>query len=196
MCHVWHDLFLFWQVFQQARAGAPSILFLEEVDSLVGNRSKVKGKSGGVQERVLSTLLNQMDGVGLRVEEVCHGGAESHRMLEGDSSSQKKQVGGRCGALSDVWCCVKGKFIVTKAWMVKIIFGRLSRPVGKEITSFHWDSNSVSEAFFNQCHRSAGPLSPRWVALRGDLHCLINLASLILYTLSFHIPGACFSNQI
>lgn len=51
-------------VFAQARATAPSILFFDEIDSLVGNRGL--GASGGgdsVQSRVLSTFLNEMDGV-------------------------------------------------------------------------------------------------------------------------------------
>lgn len=44
---------------------APSIVFLDEVDTLVGKRSRDVGVGTGdpVQERVLSTLLNEMDGV-------------------------------------------------------------------------------------------------------------------------------------
>ena len=57
-------------MFQQARAGAPSILFIDEIDSIVGSRSAVGGKQAGVQERVLSTLLNQMDGVGVKVDDL------------------------------------------------------------------------------------------------------------------------------
>jgi transitional endoplasmic reticulum ATPase len=53
--------------------GSPSILFIDELESLVGNRSigkesttfvkYLESSSGGVQERVLATLLNEMDGV-------------------------------------------------------------------------------------------------------------------------------------
>jgi transitional endoplasmic reticulum ATPase len=50
--------------FKRARLGTPAILFLDEVDAIVGNRAGGggSGESGGVQERVLSTLLNEMDG--------------------------------------------------------------------------------------------------------------------------------------
>lgn len=56
------------ETFKQARRAAPAILFLDEVDALVGKRALGDGggggdTSGGVQERVLSTLLNEMDGV-------------------------------------------------------------------------------------------------------------------------------------
>ncbi|KAI7873010.1 P-loop containing nucleoside triphosphate hydrolase protein [Spinellus fusiger] len=51
--------------FQKARASAPAIVFLDEIEAIVGKRNMGNGDSGGdsVQERVLSTLLNEMDGV-------------------------------------------------------------------------------------------------------------------------------------
>ncbi|KAI9316676.1 P-loop containing nucleoside triphosphate hydrolase protein [Dichotomocladium elegans] len=52
--------------FQKARASAPSIIFLDEIEAIVGKRNMGNGGSGSgdsVQERVLSTLLNEMDGV-------------------------------------------------------------------------------------------------------------------------------------
>ncbi|OAD73884.1 hypothetical protein PHYBLDRAFT_112300 [Phycomyces blakesleeanus NRRL 1555(-)] len=51
--------------FQKARASAPSIIFLDETEAIVGKRDMGNGGGGGdsVQERVLSTLLNEMDGV-------------------------------------------------------------------------------------------------------------------------------------
>ena len=51
------------QVFHKARLGAPSVLFIDEIDGLVTNRDDSDG-SNGVQERVLSVLLNEMDGIG------------------------------------------------------------------------------------------------------------------------------------
>lgn len=51
--------------FATAQAAAPCILFLDEIDAIVGKRS-VGGRQtdgNGVQERVLSTLLTEMDGV-------------------------------------------------------------------------------------------------------------------------------------
>ncbi|XP_023669804.2 ATPase family gene 2 protein homolog B [Paramormyrops kingsleyae] len=55
------------QLFRQARACAPSILFLDEIDTLFGSREDSRGHS--VQARVLSVLLNEMDGVGLKAAE-------------------------------------------------------------------------------------------------------------------------------
>ena len=49
-------------MFTKARATAPSVLFLDELDALVGKRSGTSGT--GVEARLLSTLLNEMDGVG------------------------------------------------------------------------------------------------------------------------------------
>ncbi|KAJ3040816.1 hypothetical protein HDV00_010431 [Rhizophlyctis rosea] len=59
--------------FARARASAPSIIFFDEVDAIVGKRSLEKSSGGGgggggrggdsVQERVLSALLNEMDGI-------------------------------------------------------------------------------------------------------------------------------------
>lgn len=50
--------------FAAARAAAPCVLFLDEIDALVGKRN-VGGSdnTGSVQYRVLSTLLTEMDGV-------------------------------------------------------------------------------------------------------------------------------------
>lgn len=50
--------------FKRARASTPALIFLDEVDTVVGNRNGAdEDQSGGVQARVLSTLLNEMDGV-------------------------------------------------------------------------------------------------------------------------------------
>ena len=53
----------FLQVFTKARAAAPAILFLDEVDAVVRKRST--DGSSGVEARILSTLLNEIDGVGI-----------------------------------------------------------------------------------------------------------------------------------
>ena len=51
--------------FAMARAAAPCILFLDEIDAIVGKRSidGSRADGNGVQERVLSTLLTEMDGI-------------------------------------------------------------------------------------------------------------------------------------
>ncbi|EKX53132.1 transitional endoplasmic reticulum ATPase D [Guillardia theta CCMP2712] len=55
------------QLFRRARRMKPCILFLDEIDAIVGKRSLDGSGDGteanGVQQRVLSTLLNEMDGV-------------------------------------------------------------------------------------------------------------------------------------
>ncbi|NXT03624.1 SPA5L protein, partial [Jacana jacana] len=56
------------QVFRQARANSPAIIFLDEIDSILGSRSHCK-TGHGVSERVLSVLLNELDGIGLKVTE-------------------------------------------------------------------------------------------------------------------------------
>ena len=51
------------EVFTKARAAAPAILFLDEVDAVVKKRTT--DGSSGVESRILSTLLNEIDGVGI-----------------------------------------------------------------------------------------------------------------------------------
>ncbi|XP_077173632.1 ATPase family gene 2 protein homolog B isoform X2 [Paroedura picta] len=73
------------QVFRQARVNTPAIVFLDEIDAILGSRSA--GKMGhGVQERVLSVLLNELDGIGLKVTERRGNKAE----LDGDCPGQMK----------------------------------------------------------------------------------------------------------
>lgn len=53
-------------LFARARAAAPCILFLDELDAITAKRGgggDGSGGAGGVHMRVLSTLLNEMDGV-------------------------------------------------------------------------------------------------------------------------------------
>ncbi|XP_041793778.1 spermatogenesis-associated protein 5-like protein 1 [Chelmon rostratus] len=56
------------QLFRQARACAPCILFLDEIDSLIGSRSSGE-TANSAQTRLLSVLLNEMDGIGLKTLE-------------------------------------------------------------------------------------------------------------------------------
>eukprot|EP00908_Phaeocystis_cordata_P004426 Transcript_14809.p1 GENE.Transcript_14809~~Transcript_14809.p1 ORF type:complete len:384 (-),score=97.54 Transcript_14809:50-1201(-) len=50
------------EFFALGRATAPAILFLDELEAIVGSR-EAAGGGDEVQQRVLSTLLNEMDGV-------------------------------------------------------------------------------------------------------------------------------------
>ncbi|XP_057688358.1 spermatogenesis-associated protein 5-like protein 1 isoform X2 [Corythoichthys intestinalis] len=56
------------QLFRQARACAPCILFLDEIDTVMGSRCSGRAPNS-VQTRLLSVLLNEMDGVGLKTVE-------------------------------------------------------------------------------------------------------------------------------
>ncbi|CAD5119769.1 DgyrCDS8363 [Dimorphilus gyrociliatus] len=56
------------EVFHQARAGAPTILFIDEIDAIVGSRDA--GSKQSAHERVLSTLLNELDGIGMKREQI------------------------------------------------------------------------------------------------------------------------------
>jgi transitional endoplasmic reticulum ATPase len=50
--------------FTKARGNAPCVVFIDELDTLVQNREDNSGNGGNdVSSRVLSTLLNEMDGV-------------------------------------------------------------------------------------------------------------------------------------
>ncbi|CAH1404557.1 unnamed protein product [Nezara viridula] len=52
-------------LFQRARDASPTILFVDEIDALVGSR---EGKEKSAQETILSTFLVEMDGVGYKGE--------------------------------------------------------------------------------------------------------------------------------
>jgi transitional endoplasmic reticulum ATPase len=47
------------ELFALARQKAPAVIFIDEIDTMVGKR----GQATGVSERVLSTFLNEMDGI-------------------------------------------------------------------------------------------------------------------------------------
>ena len=48
-------------LFASARRCLPAILFFDEIDAIVGKRSS--GETDPVRDRVLSTFLNEMDGI-------------------------------------------------------------------------------------------------------------------------------------
>ncbi|KAJ2449574.1 hypothetical protein EV183_004818 [Coemansia sp. RSA 2336] len=52
------------ELFRKARSARPSVIFFDEVEAMVGKRAMGgSGNADSVQERILSTLLNEMDGV-------------------------------------------------------------------------------------------------------------------------------------
>lgn len=50
-------------IFSRARAASPCILFFDELDALAMNREQESDAMSGVQSRILTTLLNEMDGI-------------------------------------------------------------------------------------------------------------------------------------
>lgn len=50
-------------VFRKARQNSPCVIFFDEVDS-VGCDRETSGSASGVESRVLSQMLNEMDGIG------------------------------------------------------------------------------------------------------------------------------------
>jgi len=51
------------EAFSKARATTPCVLFLDEVDALAGSRESGGSSSDTVQGKILSSLLNEMDGI-------------------------------------------------------------------------------------------------------------------------------------
>lgn len=53
------------ELFNKARVNSPAILFIDEIDALVGSRQNV---TNNVRQNVLSTFLTELDGVGTRID--------------------------------------------------------------------------------------------------------------------------------
>ncbi|NXS11177.1 SPA5L protein, partial [Neodrepanis coruscans] len=77
------------QVFRQARANTPAIIFLDEIDSILGSRA-LSRTGHGVSERVLSVLLNELDGVGLKVTERRGGKLQLEAECQEQSGEERK----------------------------------------------------------------------------------------------------------
>lgn len=76
-------------MFTKARAAAPSVLFLDELDAIVGKRAGTSGT--GVETRLLSTLLNEMDGVGVLAN--IYQSEESNSCQHGNEQLMRKDWG-------------------------------------------------------------------------------------------------------
>ncbi|GBN12115.1 Spermatogenesis-associated protein 5-like protein 1 [Araneus ventricosus] len=74
------------QLFYQARLSAPSIIFLDELDTLVGSRD-FGSKQQGVEEKVLSTLLTEMDGLGTKTQCVENLNSETWQNSDSDGEN-------------------------------------------------------------------------------------------------------------
>jgi SpoVK/Ycf46/Vps4 family AAA+-type ATPase len=51
------------RAFTLARSAAPCIIFFDEIDSIFGNSEEDTGRGSSAEARVLSTFLNEMDGI-------------------------------------------------------------------------------------------------------------------------------------
>ena len=63
------------ETFKQARMIQPCTIFIDEIEAIVGKR-QFGDESSGVQQRILSTILNELDGIGL-----VDGQTDTHVML-------------------------------------------------------------------------------------------------------------------
>ncbi|EGG10844.1 ATPase family protein [Melampsora larici-populina 98AG31] len=50
-------------LFRKARAASPSVVFLDEIDTIAASRSSEESGGSGTQDRVLTSLLTEMDGI-------------------------------------------------------------------------------------------------------------------------------------
>ncbi|KAJ9596942.1 hypothetical protein L9F63_012067 [Diploptera punctata] len=69
------------ELFDRARIGAPTILFIDEIDALVGSRGYQKER--GVHEYVLSALLTEMDGIGVKLDSFSSNATKNTQMGTG-----------------------------------------------------------------------------------------------------------------
>lgn len=109
--------FSYSKVFRQARANTPAIVFLDEIDSILGSRA-VGRTNHGVHERVLSVLLNELDGVGFKITERRGNKAELESGEETDSDKEVVYLFTfideqlmlscwiRCGIRYTFYCCL------------------------------------------------------------------------------------------
>lgn len=100
-------------LFSRARSAAPCIIFIDDIDALAGNREDDSGGSCDVHSRILSTLLNEMDGISnsntkenllvvattshikdLDSALLRHGRLEEHLCLDNPSLSDIKEIMG------------------------------------------------------------------------------------------------------
>lgn len=89
-----HSENLLTELFTRARACAPSILFLDEVDASIGKRSESSVGNSSVRDRLLSTLLNQMDGIGIKLDNKMDAPTSDHpaKLLEGETCNNQTEM--------------------------------------------------------------------------------------------------------
>ncbi|XP_076850075.1 ATPase family gene 2 protein homolog B [Brachyhypopomus gauderio] len=89
------------QLFRQARACSPSIVFLDEIDSVVGSRGDGSCR-GNVQAQVLSVLLNELDGVGFKSTERRGSARTTHQVEREEPQVFGEQQIIPCGRISQM----------------------------------------------------------------------------------------------
>src|SRR5213079_3768709 len=73
-----HDALPIWDIFKQAEENAPSIIFIDELDSIAPKRDEVTGE---VERRVVAQLLALMDGLQARGKVVVIGATNRSNAL-------------------------------------------------------------------------------------------------------------------
>lgn len=140
-------------LFERGRQESPSLIFIDEIDALVGNRSSGGGSSGGsdqVQERILSTLLNEMDGI-----DDCNGDvlvlAATNRLDKIDSALKRP-----------------GRFDIILEIPLPDFVGRIE--IIKAITCFRGDGNESTDGMYGKILLEGGIHD--WEATFNDIaHC-------------------------
>ncbi|XP_058462686.1 ATPase family gene 2 protein homolog B isoform X2 [Malaya genurostris] len=82
------------RLFNQARLSAPAVIFLDEIDALVGCRSMQGTRSNDVHIRVLSTLLIEMDGIGGSFQSSMASSDDSRNILVIAASNRPDMIDG------------------------------------------------------------------------------------------------------
>ena len=77
-------------IFDKARAAAPCVVFLDELDSIAKSRGGSQGDAGGASDRVVNQLLTEMDGMTSEEERLRH-----RRDQSGPSNSTMRSMSSR-----------------------------------------------------------------------------------------------------
>ncbi|KAI3387411.1 hypothetical protein SNEBB_003813 [Seison nebaliae] len=58
------------KMFQDARLHSPSVIFIDEIDGIFGKRTNENQSTTAVQQRLITTLLTELDGIGVSLMEM------------------------------------------------------------------------------------------------------------------------------
>ena len=149
------------RVFARARAAAPCVLFLDEVDAIAPRRGQA-GDSTGVTDRVVNQLLTEMDGVKPLTGVAVVAATSRPDMLDpallrpGKERERERRARGRCDDSSAGWmACLP----CALAWLALV---RVLRVQAGWIATSSWTcpATMIACPFSNSCVKtSASTLS-------------------------------------